>query len=154
MIGGRKEFSQSLYNTNDKTAKLKTINILRRVGGYTIIENPKKRGVDLLVYKDGEHVLNIEAEIKRVWRSKKFPYDNVQFPERKEKFAQLDLPTIFLMFNHDLSTYLCVLNGDLLDSPKKMVSNRFVRFGEYFFQVPEDKVFWADLKGAIHDSIG
>lgn len=151
MTGIRKKFDTQLYNECDSPAK-KAVQALfeqHGFGSFDIVENPKKRGVDLLVYKKGEHLFNIETEIKRVWKGDKFPYDNVQFPERKQKFAELDKPTIFVMFNEDLSSYLAVVDEDLLSSPTEMVRNRFVSYGENFFQVPLDRVYFDGLKKAI-----
>lgn len=152
MKGSRKWFDKDLYKQNDSIAKLNVIRIFKRVAGYTVEENEKKRGVDLLVYnKKGEHVFNLECEIKRVWKKKKFEYANVRFPERKEKFAKLKPPTIFLMFNHDQSAYLVVKPKDLLKSPKVESSNRFMRSGEYFFEVPLEKVVMNNIKTVIKE---
>lgn len=152
MKGNRKWFDKDLYKQNDSIAKLNVIRIFKRIPGYTVEENEKKRGVDLFVFnKKGEHVFNIECEIKRVWKGKKFEYENVRFPERKEKFAKLKPPTIFLMFNDDQSSYLVVKPKDLLKSPKKEVRNRFVFSGEYFFIVPLKKITLNNLKKVLNE---
>jgi len=145
-----KYFDRELFAANDKLAKDCTKKLLDK-RKYSIKENPKKRGVDLLVYNKGEHIFNIECEIKRVWKDKEFKYDTVQFPERKEKYALLEKPTYFVMFNADQSQYLVVRDKDLLKSPKAEVPNKFVYKGEYFFQVPLKKVFMNDIKKAIKE---
>ena len=147
----RKFFDRELYDKYDRLAKDRATELVKELTGYKFVlqENEKKRGVDLLVYQGEKHVFNIETEVKAVWKEEVFPYDSVNFPERKSKFAELDKPTLFLMFNKDLKNYLLVNNTDLLKSPKEMVRNRYVPYGEYFFQVPLDKVIFNDLKKAI-----
>lgn len=149
----RKRFDPTLHDLTDNPAREKVKELLKD-SGYNVIDNPKKRGVDLLVYNDkGKLVANIECEIKLVWKASDFPYDNIQFPERKEKYAILEVPTVFIMFNHDRSSYLTVTGDVLISSPKKEVPNKYVYKGEYFFQVPKDKVKFNDLvkvlKGVI-----
>lgn len=146
----RKYFDKELYDECDSPAKNAVKNIFKNLTGhvFSIEENEKKRGVDLLAYTNGDHVFNIETEVKKVWTDE-FSYDSVQFPERKQKFAELDKPTIFIMFNKDLTQYLVVNNSDLLNSPKTMVRNKYIRYGEYFFQVPLNKVVFNDIKTAL-----
>lgn len=142
----RKHFDRTLYQENDEIAR----NHVKRLfanSEYEIVDNPKKMGVDLLVMKDGVHVFNIECEIKRVWRGSNFPYDNVQFPERKEKYAVLDKPTYFFMFNDNQSNYVVVKDRDLLASPKVEVPNKYLYKGEKFFQVPLIKAKFDTIKG-------
>lgn len=139
-----KRFDPQLYAENDEKSKNFTRNLLKG-SEYQVLDNPKKRGVDLLVYKDSKHICNIEVEIKLLWKTKDFPYENVNIPVRKEKYAKLDKPTIFLMQNKDQTDYLCILDKDLLDSPKKEVPNKYSYAGEFFYQVPLDKVIFNDL---------
>lgn len=147
----RKRFDRDLYEANDKLAREK----VRAVApGFDIRDNPKKRDVDLLVYdKAGNHVANIETEIKRVWKGPDFKYDNVQFPERKAKYAKLDKPTIFVMFNEDQSKFLVVRDSDLLSSPCVVVPNKYVYAGEQFFQVPLDKVVFNGISNILQEIV-
>lgn len=147
----RKRFDRELYDANDKLAKEKLRVLL---SNFDIRENPKKRDVDILVYdKAGNHVANIETEIKRVWKGPKFEYANVQFPERKAKYAKLDKPTLFVMFNEDQSAFLVVKNTDLLSSPCVEVPNKYVYKGELFFQVPLDKVTFNDISSILQEIV-
>lgn len=149
----RKRFDPNLHDLADNPARERVKELLKD-SEFNVVDNPKKRGVDLLVYnKDGKHVANIECEIKLVWKTPEFPYDNVQFPERKEKYAVGEVPTVFLMLNYDRSSYLTVTGDVLITSPKKEVPNKYVYKGELFFQVPKDKVKFNDivkvLKGVV-----
>jgi hypothetical protein len=143
-MSARKRFDPTLYSENDEIARNFVKNVLKG-SEYQVIDNPKKRGVDLLLYKNSVHIANIECEIKKVWKTPDFPYENVQIPERKEKYAILDKPTVFVMLNGDQSQYLAIRDKTLLASPKKEVPNKYVFKGELFFQVPKDQVVFNDL---------
>jgi hypothetical protein len=152
VMGYRKRFDRELYEQNDKLAKESVMKLIdKRI--YRIEENPKKRGVDLQVYrrKDNKLVFNIETEIKRVWKEKAFQYDSVQFPERKAKFAKLAEPTLFVMFNKDQSSYLVVRDKDMLKSPCVEVPNKYCFKDEYFYQVPLKKVKFNEIKSVIKE---
>ncbi|HEY8365680.1 MAG TPA: hypothetical protein VIL57_00905 [Bacteroidia bacterium] len=144
MTGIRKRFDLDLYNENDNKAKNKAKELLVN-SGFDVEDNPKKRGVDLLIFKDGKHIANIECEIKKVWKGPVFRYPTIQFPERKKKFAELEIPTVFLMFNEDLSAHLAVRGSDLLKSPLVEVPNKYCFKGELFFQVPLEQTVFNDI---------
>jgi len=144
MTDARKRFDPELYAANDALAKEFVRNLLKGTP-YQAIDNVKKRGVDLLIYKDSVHICNIECEIKRVWKESKFPYESVQIPVRKEKYAILDKPTVFVMLNNTQSDYLCFTNKEMLASPKVEVPNKYVYKGEYFFQIDKNNVVFNDV---------
>lgn len=144
----RKKFDKDLHAKHDKSAKEVAIKLLKKLG-VKAVEPPRKTDVDLHVYQGEDHIYNVEVEVKNVWSGHDFPYESVQFPHRKEKYAKLDKPTIFLMFNKQLDCYLAVTGKDLLASPVAMVRNKYVKFGENFFQVPLDKVAFDDLSSAV-----
>lgn len=146
----RKRFDRELYNENDTPAK-DYVKELFKDSEYRIVDNKKKTGVDLFVYKDGQHLCNLECEIKRVWKTKDFPYESVQVPERKSKFFKLDKPTILVMLNADKSAYLAIKQENLNSSPLKEVPNKYVWKGELFYQVPLDKVTMNDLLSVVKE---
>jgi hypothetical protein len=151
-MSNRKRFDPVLYSENDRIAKDFVKEALKG-SEYQVLENPKKRGVDLLLYRNSEHVANIECEIKRVWKSTEFPYDSVQIPDRKTKYTQLDKPTVFVMLNNDQSAYLAISQQVLLNSPKKEVPNKYVFEGEMFYQVPISSSHMNDIKNAIKEAL-
>lgn len=150
MTSTRKRFDPALYAENDKLARDFVKNLLAG-SEYTITDNPKVRGVDLFLHKDGVHVANIECEIKRVWKTPEFPYDTIQLPERKTKYTELNKPTLFVMLNNDQSAYLAIPQQVLLASPKKEVPNKYVYKGEMFYQIPAANVIFNDLNKAIKE---
>ncbi len=146
----RKQFDPKLYAENDRIAKELAATLIASISKtYEVIENPKKREVDLLVYKNGVHLFNVETEIKRVWQTQEFLYESVNFPERKLKYANLDKPTLFIMFNNDQTSYLCVTSDTLANSPLNIVPNKYVRYGEKFFQVDKEEVLFNNIKKSI-----
>lgn len=133
----RKRFDRKLYEENDRKAKEAVAKLFEGTK-YSVKENTKKTAVDLLLYKGEEHVGYVECEFKRVWTGD-FEYDTLQIPQRKHKYAQLDKPTYFVVFNHNASEYMAVTGEDLLKSQLKEVPNKYVYQGECFFQVPVKK---------------
>lgn len=149
----RKRFDPTLYVQTDNPAKNAVKEILKD-SGFNIIDNPKKRDVDLLIYDlNGKHIANIECEVKLVWSGKEFTYEDINFPHRKEKYAILNQPTIFIMFNKDLTSYLTVTGDVLISSPLKEVPNKYLYRGEMFYKVSKNKAKYNDLinvlKGVI-----
>lgn len=152
LMSTRKRFDSALYEENDKLAKEFVKNILKG-SEFQVIENPKKRDVDLLLYRNSEHVANIECEIKRVWKEKEFPYESIQIPDRKTKYTKLTKPTIFVMLNNDQTAYVAIPQQTLLASPKKEVPNKYVFSGEMFYQVPKDSAHFNGLLAAIKEAL-
>lgn len=148
----RKRFDRNLHDQNDMPAK-DSLNKLLESSEYKIVPNPKKTGVDLFLFKDGVHLLNIECEVKRVWVTKEFPYESIQIAGRKGKYLDAPKPTIFVMFNKDHSSYLAIKDIDLKASPLVEVPNKYVWKGEFFYQVPKEKVSFNNIIGVINESI-
>lgn len=140
----RKHFSKELHADNDELCRTAVKTLLKN-SQYSCEDNPKKMGVDLLLYKDGKHIGYIETERKIVWKGASFPYDNVNFLYRKLKYAMLDMPTFFVMFSADMKNFLTVTSKDLMNSPVEEVRNKYVFKEEMFFKVPLDKVSFNDI---------
>ena len=119
----RKHFDRELYNKFDTLAKEKVEKLFKGTA-WEVTVSPKKTAVDFEIREGGEHIGYLEVEVKRNWNQKEFQYPDVQWPERKWKYCQLDKPTIFLMFNHDLSNYLTATGEILLGRKMEMVRNR------------------------------
>ena len=141
----RKPFSKKLFEQNDAKARELAKKFFKEQFDVELEDHPKKYDVDL-VRKDGEGY--VECEIKNVWKEEEFPYDSVQFPERKAKYTyQNDKPVIYFMLNAKCNRCLLVKGEDLLKSPLKKVWNKYMKSGdEMFFQVPLDKVEFFDIE--------
>lgn len=145
----RKRFDRELYLQNDKKAKRACERLFKQFDNIKVKEHKNSRKVDLELFLDGEHVANVETEIKRVWKGKEFQYNTIQFPERKKKFAELEKPTLFIMWNATVRSYVVVTGADLKRSPLAEVPNKYMFKGEYFFQVPLKKAFHNDIDSAL-----
>lgn len=149
----RKKFDKDLHSKYDSLARGKAQEVFSSLAPFTIKESEKKTAVDFEIYKDGVHVGYLEVEVKKTWDGPDFKYADVQFPERKWKYARLDKPTIFMMFNADLSCYLNVTGEVLLKSKLEMVRNKYIKYGENFFKVPVEKVIFNNVKELL-DQLG
>lgn len=147
-----KRFDRKLYEENDKKAKQAVIKLLKPFKKYKVIENPKRTGVDLQVFEGEEHKFNIECEIKKVVdKMEPYPWDTVNFLNRKAKYCNLDKPTIFIIFNKNLTEYLVVKDKTVLSSSQEIVKNKYVFDGELFYKVPIDKVSVNNIKSVVQE---
>lgn len=146
-----KRFDRALFEENDKNCRNKVREILKSTK-YALQDNPKKMGVDLFAFRNGECFANIEVERKKVWKGPVFSYKDVNLPARKEKYAKMDLPTIFVMFNEDFSSYLTIKDVDVLSSPLEEVHNKYVMAGELFFKIPLEKVKFDQLEEILDET--
>lgn len=130
----KKPFDPSLFSENDKLARAAGKRYWKSLG-YTAEDNPDRYGPDLIVDTGNEKFYS-EVEIKKVWSGKDFQYESLQIPERKKKFIGKDMECKFIVFNNEQTFgFLCPCSK-LAVSPLVEVSNKYVRSGELFFQVP------------------
>ena len=82
MKGAYKQFDQKLFNQNDPKSRAVVKQYLAN-NGIEVNDNANKYGVDL-VSENGE--VKIEVERRLVWKSERFPFSEINLPERKAKF--------------------------------------------------------------------
>lgn len=147
MMAVRKHFDKALYAANDDRAKKAFREIFEKAfPDLELVDHEKKTHVDFAVKSEGVHLFNVEVEVKNVWPAgKEFPWPTIQYPARKEKYCLLDKPTVFVMFDENLEQFLTVTSWGMLASKKAMVRNKFVPYGEEFFQVEKDNVVFNEL---------
>jgi len=141
---GRKPFDRKLYAKYDELARKYSRSELIPLG-YVVKDNPRKTGVDLIVEKDDEIIFYVECEIKKALEGGKFPYDEVNLPERKKKYVGLKYPTLFMIFDPLGEHLICFWDKWIDKCNLEEVHNRYMRQGEYFFKIP---LKWTD-KNAI-----
>lgn len=138
MKGVRKQFSKRLHDGHDAKAR----DVAKQywaAEGYVVLDNPNTKGVDLLIVdaKTEEVIGYVEVEVKNNWNSKKFQYETLQIPERKGKYLELYGDKIrYMVFSKDLTQAFILDKLSFKRAALKEVSNKFVRKGEYFYQVP------------------
>lgn len=145
----RKPFSKSLHDKNDKIAKSLAIEFINSFyEDLLAVENPDKYGIDIIIYEGDSVYGYAEAEVKHSWKGKKFPFNTIQFPERKRKLVEKSegLPVLHFMTNTNQTMALIVDAFYVINSPLKEVPNKYVDRGEMFFQVPRIKAQFVDLE--------
>jgi len=142
-----KSFDRQLFNDNDTLARAAGKRYWGAMG-YEVTDNPDRYGPDLII-DTGKDKYYGEVEIKRVWSGPEFKYDTLQIPERKKKFIGRDMPCVFAVFNNE-QTHGFLCPGDILAiSPLVEVSNKYVRSGEMFFQVPISSLIFIEVPSDI-----
>lgn len=136
-----KRFDKKLYERYDRIAKEYTYSILNDIG-YDARESDRKYGVDVIVYKNDEHIFNVECEIKtHLNGNEEFKYSTLRIPERKTKFCKLEKPTLFILFSESGHRYFCVWDKRIINSPLLEIPNVYISYGEYFYDIP---MKWVD----------
>ena len=128
----KKQFDRELHDTYDNTARVRTMEFMQ-VKGYEIWENPNIYGQDLIA-ESSKGMFYVECEVKAVWKGDVFPYDTVQLPQRKAKF--FNRPTLFFIWNDELSTAVTFKSEQIKDLTPVEVSNKYIARGELFYQIP------------------
>lgn len=142
-----KKFEQSLHDENDIPAR-DTVKKLYSHIGYVLLDNPDKYGIDLI---DTSGILSVEVERRLVWDKKDFPFPEVNFLQRKEKFfiksktmltdyaiVSVSLKRVGLIDKNTLMELIEFSNP--VENPNKYVSD-----SEYFFKIPKSKFTWFDV---------
>lgn len=138
MQGVRKAFSNRLHDGHDGKAR-DAAKRYWKTQGYLAIDNPNTKGVDLLIMDPAtEEVLGYcEVEVKNNWNNKTFQYETLQIPERKGKYLELYGEQIrYMVFSKDLTQAFLLDKLSFKRAALKEISNKYVRKGEYFYQVP------------------
>src|SRR4051812_26709882 len=82
MLGVQKKFNRQLFEKNDPKSR-KLVKDFFNERGIVLKDHPNKYDIDLMT-DDG--LVRVEVEHRLNWDSVGFPYDEINVPERKEKF--------------------------------------------------------------------
>ncbi len=143
----KKIFEQSLHDENDLPAREAVKRLYANIG-YKLIDNPDKYGIDLI---DKEGILSVEVERRLVWNTKEFPFKEVNFLQRKEKFFNSSKSKIteYAIVSSDLKRAGIIDRPTLmafidLTSPEES-PNKYVNDSEFFYKIPRSKFSWFDI---------
>ncbi len=141
MLGKHKKFSKSLHRKNDPRSREIVKEYLNK-NGIQVEDNPNKFGVDL-ISEDG--TLQVEVEHRNIWQSEDFPYEEINVPERKAKFF-VQQSVSYVILSKDYS-HIGLIDGKeimkhIIDDNLKMVSNKYIKQGEYFYKIPKSAFKW------------
>jgi len=140
----KKRFDKDLYSENDYLARAAGKKYWA-FQGYKVEDNSDRYGPDLVVTTHDGEIFYGEVEIKKVWSGKDFQYDTLQIPARKKKFLILERPCMFIVFNNEQTYGFLCTHSELAVSPIVEVSNKYVRAGEMFYQVPINKLLLIEV---------
>lgn len=135
----KKRFDKELFTQNDTLARAAGKRYWASQG-YSVEDNADRYGPDLIVTTHDKETFFSEVEIKKVWSGETFAYDTLQIPARKKKFLLLERPCMFIVFNNEQTHGFLCTHSELAASPLVEVSNKYVRAGEMFYQVPIDRL--------------
>lgn len=139
----RKKFDKKLFEENDPPTRKIAIKYFE-AQGFVVEENPKKLGLDLLLFdKQKNFVRYIEVERKKVWKEDNFQYPDVQFLARKDKKILEAInegkEVFYFMTNLNWTRAIIVSGKEVLNSP---IQTRYTKYNskEDVHNVPLTKV--------------
>lgn len=103
--------------------------------GYSVERLPHgQHGVDLHCDNGGESFyLEVERRTANTWASGEFPYPTLSVPERRGRYGR---ETVVIACREDIRAGVVVFKQSLTEDRLKHKTNRMVRAGEMFFDVP------------------
>lgn len=142
MIGKLKHFDNDEFERSDPPARKLVIEYFK-LRGVDFYDNPKICGVDLI----SEYGALMEVEHRWLWPGEVFPFATVHIPERKRKFLKLRNIN-YAVVNKTFDCLGICYYDDLKKHRKEVieVSNRAIREGEYFFDIPVKYFEWINMK--------
>jgi hypothetical protein len=126
-----KPFDPDLYAEHDP-AKLLAITYFERLG-YQAEVNENQYGIDLKITTPRGKVFWVEIEVKTGWVGKRFPYRDLQLPQRKQKFANPDC--YFMVINKAHTHFMAVPATNIDPSLTRQIDTRLTT-AETFITVP------------------
>ena len=136
-----KRFSKSLYEKHDESAKESAERMKEFFGVEEFTDGDNRYKVDRKGFKGGEHICNVEVEVKMIWKKglSDFPYDEINLPGRKKKYLELDKPTSFVIFSKDMQGAVVFTDEVVRKCKMVEVKNKYCPSGEMFFKIPLKK---------------
>jgi hypothetical protein len=135
MIGSYKPFDKSLSDRYDKPGR-DFIKAAAKLKWNVEARDHELYKVDLICYRDGEHIGYAEVEVREPY-GYKFPYETVHVPSRKDKLMDNGLPTVYFVVNKFFDRLMWVRTEKLGDILQIEVPNKMVASGECFYDVPK-----------------
>lgn len=135
MIGKRKRFDKALHDAHDPKSRKIVKDFFKRKYNVILTDNPNKRKTDLI--KENGHL--VEVEHRMVWKEYGFPYDTINFLERKaHHFQNTPFDYVILSCNYSRIGIIeeKVLKKYLTDEYLVESPNKYVYSGEYVYKIP------------------
>lgn len=145
MNGSYKQFDPALYEQYNRAA-IDAVRSHINASGLFVQDNDDIYGPDLVVYLGFKPRYYVECEVKLIWSGPDFPFDTIQLPERKAKFARLPKPCEFWICNREYTHAIVISDRNLEPDMIVEVPNKLVANGELFYQVPIDRTVLVELE--------
>lgn len=134
-----KQFNAELHDHFDEVGRLRAYKLFKRNYGIELVDNPDEYAVDLIAMKNNKIVGYVEVEVREAWDGL-FLYDTLNIPSRKKKLLTNNLPTVLLAFNKQGTFCFICKDQTVLASPLVEIPNKYMATGEFFYQVPVNKI--------------
>lgn len=134
-----KQFNAELHDHFDEVGRLRAYKLFKRNYGIELVDNPDEYAVDLIAIKNNKIVGYVEVEVREAWDGL-FLYDTLNIPSRKKKLLTNNLPTVLLAFNKQGTFCFICKDQTVLASPLVEIPNKYMATGEFFYQVPVNKI--------------
>ena len=134
-----KQFNAELHDHFDEVGRLRAYKLFKRNYGIELVDNPDEYAVDLIAMKNNKIVGYVEVEVREAWDGL-FLHDTLNIPSRKKKLLTNNLPTVLLAFNKQGTFCFICKDQTVLASPLVEIPNKYMATGEFFYQVPVNKI--------------
>ena len=134
-----KQFNAELHDHFDEVGRLRAYKLFKRNYGIELVDNPDEYAVDLIAIKNNKIVGYVEVEVREAWDGL-FLHDTLNIPSRKKKLLTNNLPTVLLAFNKQGTFCFICKDQTVLASPLVEIPNKYMATGEFFYQVPVNKI--------------
>ena len=144
-FGKQKKFSKSLHAANDPKSREIVKEFYKKEHNIILNDGASRYGVDLV--SDDEKT-QVEVEHRLIWKEPKFPFSDINVPERKKKFfadGKVDYVILSLDYSHIGHITGKKIKKYMEDEFLKESSNKHIRHGEYFYKVPTDAFTWKKI---------
>jgi len=135
----KRPFNKVTYDKYDLVAKNKTIELFKKLN-FDIKINPDPFGIDLLVYKNDEHIGYIEVECRENFYKLKDEYETIYIPYRKDKFLSLDKPVNYICWSSEFNQYYYINSKIIKKSPIIMFKLKGTSYEDEFFSIPKENI--------------
>lgn len=151
MQGVRKAFDPLLQQWATRAER--ELRLWLRGRGYEYSTMPDgEMGIDGLCVSPFERFyVEVERRSSHAWKGGKFPFRTVHVPERRARYG--DSNWLLFVVRSDVREALIVFPQSLTPERLKEVSNRYVRSGEKFFDIPLIETLPIDLTETSGDPI-
>ena len=139
-----KAFSQKLHDDNDPDSREVVKKFYKKKYNINLTDNPDKRKKDLIT-EDGKF---LEIEHRLIWKTPKFPYEQINFPFRKGNHYSkqaFDYVILSLDYSHIGIITAEKLGNYIKEEHLKEVSNKHIRSGEFFYKLNASDFEWYKL---------